>query len=103
MDCSAIVVKAGARAGRGGRLGAGCRALCYNTLVFLEAGVVEHTAGTGDMDRLGGLVHPDDLVISPGLTSASAADDARSPWLGPGTRCVLTSPGGAGRLAEARS
>lgn len=29
----------------------------YKTLLFLEAGVVEHAAGTRDMDRLGGLVH----------------------------------------------
>jgi hydrogenase-4 component B len=28
---------------------------CYKTLLFLEAGVVEHAAGTRDMDRLGGL------------------------------------------------
>ncbi len=28
----------------------------YKTLLFLEAGVVEHAAGTRDMDRLGGLV-----------------------------------------------
>ncbi len=27
------------------------------TLLFLEAGVVEHAAGTRDMDRLGGLIH----------------------------------------------
>ncbi len=30
---------------------------CYKTLLFLEAGVVEHATGTRDMDRLGGLVH----------------------------------------------
>jgi hydrogenase-4 component B len=30
---------------------------CYKTLLFLEAGVVEHTTGTRDMDRLGGLIH----------------------------------------------
>jgi hydrogenase-4 component B len=29
----------------------------YKTLLFLEAGVVEHTAGTRDMDALGGLIH----------------------------------------------
>ena len=29
----------------------------YKTLLFLEAGVVEHAAGTRDMDRLGGLIH----------------------------------------------
>jgi hydrogenase-4 component B len=29
----------------------------YKTLLFLEAGVVEHTTGTRDMDALGGLVH----------------------------------------------
>lgn len=36
------------------------------TLLFLEAGVVEHTAGTRDMDRLGGLVHrlPRSTVIT---------------------------------------
>ncbi len=28
---------------------------CYKTLLFLEAGVVEHATGTRDMDRLGGL------------------------------------------------
>ncbi len=38
----------------------------YKTLLFLEAGVVEHSTGTGDMDRLGGLVHrlPRTAVIS---------------------------------------
>jgi hydrogenase-4 component B len=30
---------------------------CYKTLLFLEAGVVEHATGTRNMDRLGGLVH----------------------------------------------
>jgi hydrogenase-4 component B len=29
----------------------------YKTLLFLEAGIVEHAAGTRDMDRLGGLIH----------------------------------------------
>ncbi len=29
---------------------------CYKTLLFLEAGVIEHATGTRDMDRLGGLV-----------------------------------------------
>jgi hydrogenase-4 component B len=29
----------------------------YKTLLFLEAGVIEHAAGTRDMDRLGGLIH----------------------------------------------
>ncbi|MBF6156808.1 hypothetical protein IU493_31715 [Nocardia terpenica] len=29
----------------------------YKTLLFLEAGVIEHATGTRDMDRLGGLVH----------------------------------------------
>lgn len=29
----------------------------YKTLLFLEAGVVEHATGTRDLDRLGGLVH----------------------------------------------
>ncbi len=39
---------------------------CYKTLLFLEAGVVEHAAGTRDMDRLGGLVHrlPRSAVIT---------------------------------------
>ena len=38
----------------------------YKTLLFLEAGVVEHGAGTRDLDRLGGLVHrmPATSVIS---------------------------------------
>lgn len=29
----------------------------YKTLLFLEASVIEHAAGTRDMDRLGGLIH----------------------------------------------
>ncbi len=29
----------------------------YKTLLFLQAGVVEHATGTRDMDRLGGLIH----------------------------------------------
>lgn len=29
----------------------------YKTLLFLEAGVIEHATGTRDLDRLGGLVH----------------------------------------------
>ncbi len=39
---------------------------CNKTLLFLEAGVVEHAAGTRDMDRLGGLVHrlPRSAVIT---------------------------------------
>ena len=39
---------------------------CYKTLLFLEAGVVEHTTETRDMDRLGGLVHrlPRSTVIA---------------------------------------
>jgi hydrogenase-4 component B len=38
----------------------------YKTLLFLEAGVVEHATGTRDMDELGGLVHrlPSSTVIS---------------------------------------
>jgi hydrogenase-4 component B len=38
----------------------------YKTLLFLEAGVVEHTTGTRDMDALGGLIHrlPSSGVIS---------------------------------------
>jgi hydrogenase-4 component B len=39
---------------------------CYKTLLFLEAGVVEHATGTRDMDRLGGLIHrlPRSAVIA---------------------------------------
>ena len=39
---------------------------CYKTLLFLEAGVIEHATGTRDMDRLGGLVHrlPRSTVIA---------------------------------------
>ena len=39
---------------------------CYKTLLFLEAGVVEHAAGTRDMDRLGGLIRrlPRSAVIA---------------------------------------
>ncbi len=39
---------------------------CYKTLLFMEAGVVEHATGTRDMDRLGGLVHrlPRSAVIA---------------------------------------
>ena len=39
---------------------------CYKTLLFLEAGVVEHATGTRDMDRLGGLIHrlPRSTVIT---------------------------------------
>jgi hydrogenase-4 component B len=29
----------------------------YKTLLFLEAGVIEHTTGTRNLDRLGGLIH----------------------------------------------
>jgi hydrogenase-4 component B len=38
----------------------------YKTLLFLEAGVVEHTTGSRDMDALGGLIHrlPSSAVIS---------------------------------------
>jgi len=38
----------------------------YKTLLFLEAGVIEHTTATRDMDRLGGLIHrlPRTAVIS---------------------------------------
>jgi hydrogenase-4 component B len=38
----------------------------YKTLLFLEAGVIEHAAGTRDLDRLGGLVRrmPATSVIS---------------------------------------
>jgi len=39
---------------------------CYKTLLFLEAGVIEHATGTRDMDRLGGLIHrlPRSAVIA---------------------------------------
>ncbi|MGB7104307.1 MAG: proton-conducting transporter membrane subunit, partial [Acidimicrobiales bacterium] len=30
---------------------------CYKTLLFLEAGVIEHSTGTRNLDELGGLVH----------------------------------------------
>jgi hydrogenase-4 component B len=38
----------------------------YKTLLFLEAGVIEHTTGSRDMDGLGGLIHrlPSSAVIS---------------------------------------
>jgi hydrogenase-4 component B len=38
----------------------------YKTLLFLEAGVIEHATGTRDMDRLGGLAHrmPRTAVVS---------------------------------------
>jgi len=38
----------------------------YKTLLFLEAGVIEHTTGSRDMDTLGGLIHrlPSSAVIS---------------------------------------
>jgi hydrogenase-4 component B len=38
----------------------------YKTLLFLEAGVIEHATATRDMDRLGGLIHrlPRSAVIS---------------------------------------
>jgi hydrogenase-4 component B len=47
----------------------------YKTLLFLEAGVVEHTARSRDMDELGGLVHrlPSSAVISLIGTLAIAA------------------------------
>jgi hydrogenase-4 component B len=45
------------------------------TLLFLEAGVIEHTAGTRDMDRLGGLIHrlPRSAVITLAGTLGIAA------------------------------
>jgi hydrogenase-4 component B len=45
------------------------------TLLFLEAGVIEHAAGTRDMDRLGGLVHrlPRSAVITLAGTLGIAA------------------------------
>jgi hydrogenase-4 component B len=47
----------------------------YKTLLFCEAGVVEHTAGTRDMDRLGGLIHrlPRSAVITLAGTLGIAA------------------------------
>ncbi len=38
----------------------------YKTLLFLEAGVIEHAAGSRDMDRLGGLIRglPSSAVVS---------------------------------------
>jgi hydrogenase-4 component B len=38
----------------------------YKTLLFCEAGVIEHATGTRDMDRLGGLIHrlPRSAIIS---------------------------------------
>ena len=35
----------------------------YKTLLFLEAGVIEHATGTRDMDRLGGLDPPDAALV----------------------------------------
>ncbi len=47
----------------------------YKTLLFLEAGVVEHATGTRDMDRLGGLIHrlPRSAVITLAGTLGIAA------------------------------
>jgi hydrogenase-4 component B len=47
----------------------------YKTLLFCEAGVVEHTTGTRDMDRLGGLIHrlPRSAVITLAGTLGIAA------------------------------
>ena len=47
----------------------------YKTLLFLETGVIEHAAGTRDMDRLGGLIHrlPRTAVISLAGTLGIAA------------------------------
>jgi len=47
----------------------------YKTLLFLEAGVIEHTTGTRDMDRLGGLIHrlPRTAVITLAGTLGIAA------------------------------
>ena len=47
----------------------------YKTLLFLEAGVIEHATGTRDLDRLGGLIHrlPRTAVISLIGTVAIAA------------------------------
>jgi hydrogenase-4 component B len=47
----------------------------YKTLLFCEAGVIEHAAGTRDMDRLGGLIHrlPRSAVISLAGTLGIAA------------------------------
>jgi hydrogenase-4 component B len=59
----------------------------YKTLLFLEAGVVEHAAGTRDMDRLGGLVHrlPASTVISlvgtVGISALPPLNGFVSEWL----------------------
>jgi hydrogenase-4 component B len=47
----------------------------YKTLLFLEAGVIEHASGTRDLDRLGGLIHrlPRTAAISLVGTLAIAA------------------------------
>jgi hydrogenase-4 component B len=47
----------------------------YKTLLFLEAGVIEHATGTRDMDRLGGLIHrlPRSAVITLAGTLGIAA------------------------------
>jgi formate hydrogenlyase subunit 3/multisubunit Na+/H+ antiporter MnhD subunit len=47
----------------------------YKTMLFLEAGVVEHATGTRDMDRLGGLIHrlPRSAVITLAGTLGIAA------------------------------
>ena len=47
----------------------------YKTLLFCEAGVIEHATGTRDMDRLGGLIHrlPRSAVITLAGTLGIAA------------------------------
>jgi len=60
---------------------------CYKTLLFLEAGVVEHATGTRDMDRLGGLARrmPRTSVIAfagtLGITALPPFNGFVSEWL----------------------
>jgi hydrogenase-4 component B len=59
----------------------------YKTLLFLEAGVIEHATGTRDMDRLGGLIHrlPRSAVITLtgtlGITALPPLNGFVSEWL----------------------
>lgn len=59
----------------------------YKTLMFLEAGVIEHAAGTRDMDRLGGLIRrlPASAVVALvgtlGLAALPPLNGFVSEWL----------------------
>lgn len=59
----------------------------YKTLMFLEAGVIEHVSGTRDMDRLGGLIHRlpvssvASLVGTLGLAALPPLNGFVSEWL----------------------